>query len=312
MRLSDFSVEQMRTHLSGLDGVLEETVNALKGRTAVVQALMEYYNLQNPDDLIPILEYLSNEEVDAILDNLEPTDDLSHLKGEDLPPAYGSEGWSKFVMSHFRPDELREGLPLLPGLVRVARKLLGEILVDRPISLDFSGPNEYNKMGAAAVLYELRIKIYGQERVFGAAGDGSYFTVNRDTFAQYPSALAESKARSRCFRKALAIDDILTADELGAGDERINQLIGKGGTEVIDSFEYKPEAKSSSIQHQLITKQCNELDIDVYKLINFGKGKYENLEQVTKEKAVEILNYLSEFKRTDIKKKIPDEIRVKK
>lgn len=303
MKLSDFPVEKMREHLRGIEGYEDVTVNALKGRTAVIQELLQYYNLQHEEDLIPILD--DSLTVDVDFDSIEEIPNVPVIEDDGIPE-YGSEGWTKYVLSHFKPNEMREGLPLVPGLVRVARKVLGNILDDGPLTLDWAGPDDYNRVGAAAVVYQVIVEIYGQPRTFRAVGDGSFFSVAKEEFSQYPGACAETKARSRAFRKALAIDDVLTADEIGADSSRLNSLIGK------QSFEFSPTDKSSSIQHELITKQCKQLGIDVLKLINLGEGKYDRLEDVTKETALKILDYLSDFLRTDVEHEIPESIRLTK
>ena len=66
-------------------------------------------------------------------------------------PEYASPEWNKYVMEHFRPDELIDGNPICAGLRRVAGLLLGEIVESGPDQVfpatDGNGP------GRATVVY---------------------------------------------------------------------------------------------------------------------------------------------------------------
>ncbi len=47
-------------------------------------------------------------------------------------PEYASPEWNKYVMEHFRTDELIDGNPICAGLRRVAGLLLGELIESGP------------------------------------------------------------------------------------------------------------------------------------------------------------------------------------
>jgi hypothetical protein len=231
------------------------------------------------------MEELSNLE-DAILG----VDDLSLDKSIDEPTMTSPE-WSEFVMRQFTENELdAEGRPLVHGLRRVVRLLLGPILESRARVVQ--APSlipSIEKVGIlqpAVVEHTVRILMTRLEQglseaypvEFCEAADCYFGNVGDIEFARYQTAMASTRAESRALRKALQINTI-------ASEEK----------SVLPSCEAGLTGMISPEQVNFLTVLCSRLDINVMKYINSGKTKYDAVEKIPYGVAALMVEHLSKY-----------------
>jgi hypothetical protein len=207
-------------------------------------------------------------------------------------PEYGTPEWNKYVMEHFRPDELIDGNPICAGLRRVAGLLLGEIVESGPDQVfpatDGNGP------GRATVIYQVVVNWMnsGSVRVFKEVADVWHGNTD-DLFCAHPVATASTRAEGRALRKALGIR-CLAAEELARKDivSIVQQSVKKDNP---ISGEWDEAAMISSSQINFIDNKCRQLDINVMEFINCGEGAYDSIEEVEKSKASAMLGVLNKY-----------------
>jgi hypothetical protein len=194
---------------------------------------------------------------------------------DDTIPAYGDEKWSEYVLSQFELDELVDGNPNTDGLRRIANKVLGTIIKSRPIWCSPPGPNNNT---TSTIMWELEIE-FGQNdiRVFGDIADVSPDNTDGE-YAKYPSATAATRAEGRALRKALLLRRVLAAEEVS--DDKITDDIG---------------GKINSNQISFMNMVCERMNINVRKLINMGKDKYDKIEDIPYGVAVVMNKFINDI-----------------
>lgn len=231
------------------------------------------------------------------------------LEGDSDPPspAYdeprmSDPGWSDFVLSHFVEGELdREGRPLVHGLRRVVRLLLGPIIrskcktVQAPSLL--GGFNKTTLLQPAVVEYTVEILMCRLESGMSQAypvevGDVAdvYFGNTDPDFARHASASAATKAEARCLRKLLQLRKAASEEMtyVALPNASVNGLI-------------TPE------QINFIDVLCARNNIDVLKYINSGKGKYNSIDEVPFGAAALMVEYLSGYQNNQ--SSIPEKVK---
>jgi len=124
-----------------------------------------------------------------------------------VTPKMGDEGWTDYVLSLLRKNEMQDGNPTLFGLRRIAQKLINPIVECRTDIKQI--PNPANNHTATVVV---SVKFaYGS--IWYGAADVSKLNCMEE-YARHPTATAESRAEGRALRKALGIN-VHTVDEVG-------------------------------------------------------------------------------------------------
>lgn len=248
---------------------------------------------KNKEELLEMLNGAAVTSVEeAILDNLEPTNDLVKPTQEKVEPDYLSPEWSDYVMSQFTADELSDGAPNVHGLRRVAQKLLGAIVSTKIVQ--FFPATDSSTYGRASCVYEVAIEwCDGFIRIFQDAA-GAYPGNTDQMYAKYPEAIATTRAEARCLRKALRIK--------GPASE---EVCVTPTTESI-MVETNITASISGAQISLIKTRCGEYKIDVEKFINHYLGVNDAIEKLSREQAQTLCQKINEFQtqRTDIVEEI--------
>ena len=227
---------------------------------------------------------------------------LRSVEQEDEPSMSDPE-WSDFVMKHFTDGELDEnGRPLVAGLRRVARLLLGPILeskarVVQPPSL-LPGFERLSMLQPAVVEYTIKILMCRLEQGMDAAypieftetADCYFGNVGDVEFGRYLTAMAATRAEGRALRKALQLSVIASEEKsvLPVAEAAVDGMIA-------------PE------QINFINSLCFRLDIDVLKYINSGKRKYARIEDVPYGVAAKMVEHLSSLQNN--RENVPDNIR---
>jgi hypothetical protein len=275
------TVEDLRNELIGL-GLSIEEAEGIKGKT----------NLQNR-----ISELRVDSESSDILNEAEIVDDEANLSkqldftmnGKEIVAATTensiertSPDWPDFVLSHLEEHEKIKGHPKGDSLRR-----LTELLVGRVVGIETEVPQcpSMENGDRATVIVKVTIDCYdGSVEVATGAAD----VCPRNTeqlFAKFPVATAESRAEGRAYRKVLRLINVMVAEEL-----------------VDESQIFDPTDKISFDQITFIDTLCSPAknNINVVKFL----AKYEidsnNLESVSKSKAMELCKVLSSFESTSV------------
>jgi hypothetical protein len=201
--------------------------------------------------------------------------DLVDRASERYGPEMWSEEWHDFVMGQFMSHEVdKEGSPFVFGLRRVARKLLGPILS--------SGVRATHGDGVDGVRVEYEVEFLWtrpEDNVTGGVppvvkfGDVADVTPNNaePEFARFASALAATRAESRCLRKALQLR------KCGAEEKTSQPVV---------------ETKIRASDILFIDAICRSINVDVHKFVNFGKTKFKTIDDVSAATASQMLEYL--------------------
>lgn len=237
---------------------------------------------------------------------------------------YGGPGWCDYVMSLFKESELdKEGHPKLPGLRRVTEMLLGEILDSGPIRENVLVQD--TGIPHVSIVYEIVIA-FRLDLVDRNTHEVSYLPIDDmqipkrrfraiasaglnntdDDFAIFPEAMAESRAESRCYRKALLIESV-TADE----------LTSKSGTNVVQELKQRRKEKEAVTEyddsnvighHQknFIEKKCIQLGVDVGKF-SAHELEMDFTDKMTKANALALIDKLNEYQTNP--ESIPEEVK---
>ena len=234
----------------------------------------------------------ANEDMLFELDADSIKEEIVQENSTPIMPVYGSKKWSDFVMSQFEKGEMFDGNPTCAGLRRVAEELLGDIIVSRPSQVwpatNPDGP------GRATVVFEICIDWHrsGQIRTYSEVADVWHGNTG-DLFCAHPVATASTRAEGRALRKALKVK-CLAAEELTKKDV-VGIVRAAVSVTKPNNGDWQEEAAITTHQINFINTKCKQLDVNVLKFINLGKNTYEGIENVTKAKAIEMLNVLNDF-----------------
>lgn len=235
------------------------------------------------------------------LSEVEP--DVSPLGG-DIPeePLMSDPEWSNFVMGHFVDDELdKDGKPLVHGLRRVVRKLLGPVLESEPDVIQcpafIPGNERLTLLQPAVVKHRVRVLMCRLESGMSAAYPITfaevadvYFGNTDPNFVRYATAMASTRAEARCLRKMLQLRCV-------ASEETTNLPVEDAS---VDGF-------ITPTQVTFLNVLCKRCDIDLMKFISSGKNQYTRVQDVPFARAVKMVEVLSGYQ-TD-PSKIPDNIK---
>ncbi len=260
-------------------------------------------NLEAPQRAVEVLD-LSEVEFES--------DDIPDLKATAKETIeYGDPLWSQQVFSYFSEDEVINGNPTVPGLRRVAEKLLGAIVSCGPIDVKVYYPDNALEVGRATVTYEIvfawAINAWMAEddlklphRSFRAVA-GSYLGNTDDLFSVYPEAIAETRAEGRVLRKALGLKNTVSHEEITDKDvlESVNAT-----KKIFDdeAGEWGEDQDITPTQKRLIEMKCEAMDINVLKFINKANSldpekpkKYASIDEVPRGIAGAMVKELSKY-----------------
>lgn len=206
---------------------------------------------------------------------------------------YGSENWENHVISQFLPHELYNGeYPTLNGLRRITLITLGKVVSSKPILLQTSLP------GAASCIYEIIIDTAMGRLCFAAAADATQENIS-GAYHIYPTAIAESRAEARAYRKALMLTTV-SAEEIKGNESSFNSVIQSGILQTDGVFnESEPMSQQ---QEKLLKIKTSKLGINLDKFYEFMKI---DKEKTTKQNCLDMFNKINEFQSQE---KIPEEL----
>lgn len=225
-------------------------------------------------------------EPDSILAAVAGTEEGAKIVGggeaDDRPPM-SSPDWQGYVMSQFAEGELDpDGRPMVHGLRRVVRLVLGPIasstarVVQAPLQLDGAMRPAVVEHAVEIVMMFPGSGLDPMRCTFSDAADLYHANAPDKNFARFPTAMAATRAESRCLRKALQLR--------GAASEEMGAPALEDGT---------PDGLISPDQVNFINVLCRRNDISVLALINSGKRKYASIDEVPYETAQQMTEHLS-------------------
>ncbi len=146
--------------------------------------------------------------------------------GATVVPGQTDPEWSDYVLGLFednevvikykdnktKDDEIGR-YPKVNGLRRLARKLIGEILVNRPVALSLNynlGESTVACAYSCLVMFDLG---NGKTKEYTDVGEVLFapnckISNNTEQFSKFPSAVAATRAEARALRKALGLNTI--------------------------------------------------------------------------------------------------------
>ena len=208
------------------------------------------------------------------------------------PPVLGDPGWHDYVMTFFTQEELNNGNPTTKALRRVATKLLGTIVISKPVAIHSSpDPRIIKACVEYVVVFESG---NGARREFGDVAEVN--ELNSDNlFLAYAVPSACTIAEGRTLRKALQLN-CLAAEELTKNEKTIEKDVAANSTTLL-----------SNDQATFIDSKCKKLDINVLSLVNRNGALYRSPYDVPREEAAKLITVLNGF--TNKPDTIPDSIK---
>lgn len=241
------------------------------------------------------------------------------VDGANIP--LGSPEWQELVMSMFREDELipnpdnkDQKVPCLSGLSRVGNEIY-HVISSEAVEII---PNVIDNWPAATVRYSITAENNDKIVTYSAVADA--WIKNMDpqkpdsVYNRYPTAIAESRAESRVWKKLLHIRHLPSYEEISKTGEASN-------TSFFDEAVEEDPLFIKDGQKNIITQKCKQFGIDLYKLINkphFVNPEenpeilFDNIDELPYNTACKIVKELSLYQTaTEEAKEIPEEILIK-
>lgn len=213
-------------------------------------------------------------------------------------------GWTAYILSHLDPEkEMVEGKPTCDGLRRVFALLFD---VRRAAATVIQAPETENQ-NRATVQYSLTYHSYLDPRTEYFIQDAVDICLGNTNpiYARHAVATASTTAESRCYKKALKLVRVLTADEMQAPDE----------SEVRIAEIQESSREIASSQKQIITGLCSKLKIDLVAFIRKTINKeVPNVQHLTYGDAQKLIPVLASYNSGPDSKSgavIPDDILIK-
>lgn len=187
------------------------------------------------------------------------------------------------ILNMFDDDEMDNEHPRVDGLRRVAELILGTIIEEGCDLLQAPCPE--NGMRASVKAWVVFATKDGNLRYEALAESSPQNTF--EEFSTYPVSMADTRAKGRCFRNALKLKKVVSAEELGAEKN------------------LKARAENLTIDEQqmhIISRALDKRDVSLIKLLEdmeIGYKKNENgfaeLKSLLYTDAQRILARLSEY-----------------
>lgn len=210
----------------------------------------------------------STEVFDTItVDSGSSPEDIDTL---EIRPDYASPQWSDYVLSKFTSDELEDGKPRVVGLRRVVQSLLGNIRSSKPTNVFYID-------GRSVVVWEIDIDMDFGPCTFGGTADASRENLYDETFAVFPTAMAEVRAEARALKRALQIN-VVSAEE----------IVKRPATSV--DVPVVENSKISDIQVKFLTNKCKQLEISVTKFAGV-----DDLASLNRDDAAKLIGLINDY-----------------
>lgn len=286
MALSRQTKEELYKALIDL-GYSNEEIAKLK-RPQMIQLLKSSPREENQkgEEAINIL---NNAVVKAEETNIEKKLD----PGKEITPEDAE--WTQYVLGMFLDDELDGKNPRLEGLRRISEILIGDIIEEGCDLIQC--PNNENNMTACAKAWVKFLCADGLEKRYEALADASNDNCYSE-FGKYLTAMADTRAKGRCYRNALKLRRVIAAEEVDKAT-----ILDKGD----DDNQSIDTSQTTAIR--ILSKRFGVSIDKLIKYLNIGCTTNDNgfiLTSLNKGTAKQILKALNDF---GITKNIPNEIK---
>jgi hypothetical protein len=293
------SVSELREMLVKSGKYTEEQAQEIKGKSKLVEAILELGNLEdlqssfeNAEVETPVLNIANQAEVEGEETSVQEQTDYNH------------PDWPGYVLSLFTENELVDGTyPKLIGLRRVAEMLLGPVVKSGPVNV--FPATSLSDSGRASVVYSVAFdwKSEGLVHEFSACAD-AWHGNSEEPYNIYPLCIAENRAEARALRRALKLN-IVAAEEITMSDRQ------RGVKEETNAGEWQESDKISEAQIIFIRKKCGDLDINVESYINSEKEQYTDIREISRVAALKMIERLNQYQTsTDKSVEIPTELKI--
>lgn len=193
-------------------------------------------------------------------------------------PAITSPVWHDFVMTKFDESEVdNSGYPRVSGLRRVTEMLLGDIRVSEayPIS-------DHQDRCSVKFTVELHDAKAGTDKVYSDVADATRTNVGDNAIGEHLLAVASTRAEARVLRKLLRLR-VLSSEEAS--------LVKNPDGSAKDVSNLTGFIEPAQIQY--LEVMCKRNNIDLWKYVNSGSGKYSSIEKIPYKNAQDMLRYLT-------------------
>lgn len=275
MDTQKMSVSQIKDYITKNYDIPIEQINNIKGKSNLLNLISSLDN-----DLVPNLN-----DIDFKIP--ENSTEIPEVTTEIIPDINSAE-WSDYVLSQLSEDEKDQGYPKADGLRRLVEKYIGRIiLINSKVVQAPSSNNAY----IATVKTTINVLLHnGQIITFSACADAVKEFCPKP-YNQHLSAIAETRAEGRVYRKLLRLKNTATREEMMSQDMHSDlELITPNQKNIID-----------------ILCRNDRLNINVQKLFSQHFKDNKPISKYTFNQASEIGTILSEYQ-SDLNS-IPQEIR---
>lgn len=193
-------------------------------------------------------------------------------------PSKLSPLWHDFIMTQFDESEVdNNGYPKVAGLRRIVEKYVGNILNSTPeVISDVPGRSSVNY---TITLHDAEID---SVRTFGDVADATQANVGDKAIGEHLLATACTRAEGRVLRKILGLR-VYTSEEATL----IKNADGSQKDVTNETGLITPE------QINYMQVMCKRNNVDLWKYVNSGSGKYNSIENVPYKNAQDMLRYLT-------------------
>ena len=273
------TVSELRQQLIDA-GVEPNEANSIKGKQNLVDALNNL-NVTIPDS---VDEDKIDQEIEQIFSdaNIEHETDTPSVAQPSTSPDMTSPDWQEFALSHLKENEKINGHPKADSLRRLIELLIGKII---SIDTEVVQCPDLSNQGRATVVSRIEVDTGGYHTL-KAAGSADVCPANTDqVFAKFPVATAETRAEGRAYRKLLRFVNVVTAEELV--DE----------SQICDPYDQIDQAQLIMIDTMCSTAKLN---INVEKFLELHDVKVENLNKLSKSKALNLCKTINSYQETGV------------
>jgi len=311
---TQMKVDELRDILLLEFKVKAQEAESLKGKTNLVNRILEEElkleqkkkgdfdetlqeafgdpEVANLDDLNEELGEVDDEDL-AFLNGLSIDKDIFQKVTEEIMEEaevedfsdvdYTHVRWSDKLIAFLTPEEKVGDYPTLEGLRRLVEVFIGEILT---LETDIIGtPNENNGMTTTLkVSATIQKKEDGQVVVFNGAADAGKHNLDK-VYGRFPTAVAESRAEARCYRRILRLKTI-------SAEEVVKEYV-----DTSDNI--------TTSQINLIELLCSRLNINKNALLTKYNCDFDTIHKLTSVEGQELCRILNSYQVTDI----PEELK---
>lgn len=240
-----------------------------------------------PIDTEPVDENLFNEIIEEE-DNTKQIEDTCNTT--ENTPSVTSLEWNHYVLAQLDETEKENGHPTCDGLRRITELLIG-LITKREVKYCFA-PSVANGIATVCVSIEVQpcqgsvFNSYLPLRSEAIADCGNYNT--EKPFCLHQSATAETRAEARALRKLLRLRKIIAAEEITP-----NEIL----KEVVEIPAFELNEMVTEEQLNLMDILAKRGNVNMVDLLKMGKQKFASLQEIPKDVALSILEYLNSIVR---------------